>query len=233
MVWQLNWGRLGRALCAALGLDCRPSTLPLENTCQIGSWSTESVPVILTIQTQPERFRAVLAELGNRLRRRFILLAPTPDLLDAVGQELLANAGAGFFALTTHVHFTAHGGLQPVRTPGELFAAFTPQPAAALEEDTARRAFALAEQLGANALKVFRLYCIEGLSAAQAARLARCSRSAFYRRLELIRARTGMEPAQLRKLSPQLAQIEADLADSRASRIQRTRLIYDGEEEGE
>jgi len=53
----------------------------------------------------------------------------------------------------------------------------------------------------------------------------------LYRQLKIIRARTGLDPAQLHKMSPHLAQIDDALADSRAERIQRTSLIYDDAEE--
>src|SRR5436309_2437099 len=72
-ILDLNWSKLGRALCKAFGLDVRAAALRLPNTRQIGCWSADAVPVILTIQRETSAFRAVLAELAARLRQRFIL----------------------------------------------------------------------------------------------------------------------------------------------------------------
>ena len=58
----------------------------MPNTCQIGSWSADAVPVLLTLQTDRHVFRNVLAELALRLKTRFILFAPTADHLDAVAR---------------------------------------------------------------------------------------------------------------------------------------------------
>jgi hypothetical protein len=46
-------------------------------------------------------------------------------------------------------------------------------------------------------------------------------------RLNLIRARTGASPEELRRFSTHLSQMEDDLRDSRAKHIHRQRLIYD------
>jgi len=51
--------------------------------------------------------------------------------------------------------------------------------------------------------KVFRLYCIEALSAAQVARKCRCFKSAVIRRLSLIPKKTGLSPVLLRKFAPE------------------------------
>jgi len=128
-VWQLHWTKLGRAICQAFELDAKPAVFGLLATRQVGSWSADAVPVILTIQNQPHQLRFVIAELGNRLRQKFILLAPTADLLDATSQELLANAGACFFSLTAHLRLTRHGTLEAIHSPGELFVTFSPQAA--------------------------------------------------------------------------------------------------------
>ena len=64
-----------------------------------------------------------------------------------------------------------HSIVHPI--PGELFARFTPEPKFEPGEDVARQAFALVEQLDSDIaskpptpMSVFRLYCMEGLSAA-------------------------------------------------------------------
>jgi len=228
---QLNWPKLGRALCQALGQEPKSAPLALPRTAQIGAYSTANVPVILTIETERPAFGRVVAELAARLRQPFILLAASSSPLDAAGQEILAGAGAGFFPLDTCVRLAPHGVLQPVKSPGELFARFRPEPGESVDEDTARKAFALVEQLDSAPLKppsvltVFRLYCLQNMSAAQVARQCACSKTSVMRRLELIREKTGAAPAALRRLSPHLEKLEEDIADSRARHIQRGRLV--------
>ncbi|HTL55953.1 MAG TPA: hypothetical protein VL361_09755 [Candidatus Limnocylindrales bacterium] len=242
LIWELSWSKLGRALCRALGLENKPAQLHLSGTRQIGSWSAQAVPVLLTIQPNQVEFRANASALIARLRQPFILLTPTSRHVDACARELLGNVGAGVFPLETCVRFTAQGMLEPTQAPGELFSRFTAQPAQDLPEDVARRAFALAEQLDSEdrlkpptVLTVFRLYCIEELSAGQIARRTQVSKATILRRLQMIHAKIGVEPRALRRVSTHFDKIEADLADSRAEHIHRRRLIYDqeeGEEEG-
>src|SRR5437660_12429593 len=81
---------------------------------------------------------------------------------------------------------------------------------AAPTESVARAAFALLEKFDSGRRrpppsipKVFRLYCIEGLSAAEVARKCRCSKAAVIRRLNLIRQKTGLSPSLLRTFAPE------------------------------
>lgn len=238
-VWELSWSKLGRALCRALELDPKLADLGVPNTRQIGSWSTEAVPVFLAIHTDHREFRSGLAELVGRLRRPFILLAPTSAHLDAAGQELLEHGGAGFFDLATHLRLTLRGTLQPSLAPGELFRRFQPQPGAMLAEDAARQAFALVRQLESDpgrtrrpsALTVFRLYCMDELSAEAVARRCGCAKATVLNRLERLRRLTGSEPRALRRLSPHLAKIEDELREPRARHIHRSSLIEEEETE--
>src|SRR6267142_4672979 len=124
---EVSWTKLGRALCQALGLDTKIAKLPLPGTRQIGCWSADAVPVILTIQWKSQAFRSVIAELGFRLGRPFILLGPTNAYMDANCDELLAHARAAFFPLETIVILTPQGTLLPRSPPGDLFAKFTPE----------------------------------------------------------------------------------------------------------
>ena len=61
-----------------------------------------------------------------------------------------------------------------VKTPGELFAQFTPQPKDSIGEDVARQTFALVKAFQdkstsrkAHLLTVFRFYCVDAFSAAE------------------------------------------------------------------
>jgi hypothetical protein len=216
----------------ALGLEFRFADLRLGNSFQIGLWSADFVPVILATEAEPKRFRWIVAELAARLRGAFILLAPTSGCLDAVTQEILAHARAGFFDLQSHLALGPQGELYPDQAPGQLFAAFTPQPKEPLDEDVARRAFALVQQFDAPTLAVFKFYCLEGLSGSQVARRCHCSKATVMARLKTIRRKTGMHPLQLRRLSPQVGKLEEQMSDSRARRLYRRRFIDDDSSDG-
>jgi hypothetical protein len=127
--WELNWSSLASALRKAFGLNPKIAALGLPGTAQIGSWSADAIPVILTIQIDSKIFRAVVAELAARLKR-FILLAPTSQHMDANSLELLIHAQAAFFAIDASVTLSAEGSLHALRTSANLFANFTPQPSA-------------------------------------------------------------------------------------------------------
>jgi hypothetical protein len=220
---EVSWTKLGYAVCGAFGLARRQAWIS-DTTYQIGSWSTDAVPVILTIQWNSGGFRRVVAESAADLRRRFILLAPTSDFLDAHCKRRLENHGAAFFALNSHTLLTAHGTLQPIGVPGELFAQFTPQPKET-DMDVAQRAFGMVARLDMdNGLKpptlltVFRHYCIEELSMGKIALKYGCSRQTVGRRVDLIRKRIGVHPDQLRRLSPHIAKLEETIKDPRAKR---------------
>jgi hypothetical protein len=212
-LWSLNWTKLARALCHAFGLNYQFSDLKLHNTHQIGSWSADPVPVILTIQSQRGFFYSVITELIARLRQKFILLAPTVKHFDANCQELLANANATFFPLDSNVSLNQNGNLHSVKSGGELFAKFTPQPKE-LDRSVAERAFILVQQLDSSGpqtppslVTVFRLYCIEEMSAEAIARKCRCSKAAIVRRLLKIREVTNADPRDLRRISNHLSPV--------------------------
>ena len=237
---ELNWPRFGRALARVFLLESKTAAFNLANVRQIGSWSAAAVPVLLCIPDTDMAFRRCVLELATRLRQPFILLTPTATHCDAAAQELLAQAGAGFFPLAAQVAFGPNGGMRATRAPGELFSRFTPQPCEPLDDDVARRAFALVEQLDSDevvkppsVLTVFRLYCMEELTATQAARKLHCSKPTVLRRLELLRRKTGLEPAALRRFSTHFSKVEDGLTDSRARHIHRRAAIDDPEENDE
>jgi hypothetical protein len=234
VLWQLHWGKFGRAVRQALGLRGNLEETGLPNTVQIGGWSVEMAPVILTIQHQSERFTNIAATLAGRLGGRFLLLAPTARHVTPGTREHLAGVEADFLSLEMAVRLTPNGTVQPVRPPGELFVRFNPQSRESLDEDVARQAFALLEQLDASeggespsVLTVFRLYCGKEMPAEQVARKCGCSKTTVLRRLQQIAAKTGVSAAELRRLSPHLLNLKADNADSRAGRIRERSLIYD------
>ena len=226
-VHELNVPKLAREIARAL--ECRPlfSQMPVRQTWQIGAWSAAAVPVLLTIPADPGAVRRAAAELAGRLRSRFILLCPTAAAIDAAALELLANAHSAVFTLETLLRLCPGGRLEPRGSPGTVFSSFTPEPAEP-GLDVARKAFALIQQLEARSPKspptvstVFRLYCIETLSAARIARQCRCSKTTVIERLQRIRKATGVDPASFRQMASHFESIEDGLSDSRAPHLYR------------
>ena len=233
----LSWSKLGRALAQALGLESLAADLRLPRTRQIGAWSTDAVPVILSVQPDRASLRNVIAELVARLKRNFILLGPTHNRFDARCQELLAKVDAAFLPLDQIVRFQQNGSLQPVKLPGDLFAKFTPQPSDQLDENNARHAFGLVRALEtelrirkAPILTVFRLFCIENLSISAIARKCGCSRPIIFLRLEALRNRLGCDPASLRRYSAHFENIERSLRHSAAKSIYRKGAAFGDED---
>jgi len=236
-LWELSLPRLARSICGALGLRHRFCEMGLPGVVQAGEWVADAFPVFLAVLGRPERFGHAVGQLCARLHRRFIVVGPTDGFMNAAIEEMLARERSAFFALDRCVALTASGTLAPVVQPGELFAAFRPESAGLLTEETARGAFELVRRLDVSErlkpptlLTVFRLYCIEQLSAARIARMTGCAKSTVLERLKLLRQKTGVEPADFRPLSLHLARMEDALTDSRARRIHR-RTAALGEEE--
>src|ERR1043166_1851375 len=225
-VWELNRGKLSREIARAFGLQTKSAQFGLHETWQIGSWSTDTVPAILTIQWHPQEFRLAVASLAARLKRPFILFAPTSAQTDAQVLEYLAGCGAQLFPLDANLTLTDHGTLHSRTTPGELFAQFTPQPVD--DEQMVRNAIALvkAADSGQGARRVslytvMRLYCLDCLSAAQIARKCGCARSLVYSRISELRQKLGRDPAALRQYPGHIETTDESLSDPRARRVFR------------
>src|SRR6266566_2407784 len=56
---ELNWPKFARAISKAFGLATKFEPFSARYTAQIGSWSTDPVPAILTIQCDQNEFRHV------------------------------------------------------------------------------------------------------------------------------------------------------------------------------
>lgn len=107
----------------------------------------------------------------------------------------------------------------------------------AASEDVARAAFALLQKLELDAplkapsvLRVFRLYCVDGLSADQVARKCRCAKGTVMSRLRFIETVTKTKPEQFRAMSGHLQQLDDDLNASGAREIYRRGLV-EGDED--
>jgi hypothetical protein len=238
-ILQLDWSKLGSALCDAFDLNRRVMELPLPGTRQIGSWSMDAVPVVLTIQTDRIMFRYVICELAVRLRAPYILLGPTSSHMDAGCHELLSNSHAGFFPLSSYVLLTERGVLRVRGCVGELFRAFTPRSDEMHDEDSIRTAFALVKALDhkrrfkhPSPTTVFSFYCIEGLSISAIARECQCSRGTIMNRLKFIHKHTGVDPDTMRRMSGTFEGASDQLSDHRARYVSRKQLVDDSEEAG-
>jgi len=208
--WEVSWSKLGHALFEILELHGKSAPLPLPNTLQIGAWSPDGVPVILTVQVCGGTFRRVVAELVARLQRRFILLAPTSYHCDAPCQELLAHARAAFVPLETAVLLSDNRRLRATRPPGELFAQFTP-PRNEADESEAARVFGLfGELLGmgtdlvASPARVFDLMVFKTMTKTETALECKCVASLITKRVALIERHFAMPIERLRAFASDL-----------------------------
>jgi hypothetical protein len=100
-----------------------------------------------------------------------------------------------------------------------------------LPEEVARQAVAMVKQLDTtNRLKkpsiltVFRLYCINEMSATEIAAQCGCSKASIMKRLKILSLKTGTPAARLRRYSAQFERMEAEMGDWRAKRIHRQRM---------
>jgi hypothetical protein len=101
--------------------------------------------------------------------------------------------------------------------------------------EVARQVLALAKKLDTatrlqrpGILTVFRLYCINEMSATQIAKRCGCSKTAIMKRLKILARKIGMPPGRLRKYSAQFERMEEEMSDGRAKRIYRQGLADGG-----
>jgi hypothetical protein len=225
--WEVSWSKLGHALFEVLELHGKPAPLPLPNTLQIGAWSADGVPAILTVQFCGGTFRRVVAELVARLQVRFILLAPTSFHCNAPCQELLAHARAGFFPLETTVLLSENRGLRATRPPGELFAQFTP-PRNETDESEAAQVFrlfrellAMGTDLAAPPARVFDLMVFKQMTKAETARKCKCVASLITQRVALIESHFAMPIERLRAFASDLKERQRTVNGDRYAKKKR------------
>src|SRR5260370_9544871 len=65
--FEIDWPKLGRVLSRTFGLNTKFLTLSPPDTAQFGSWSTDAVPAVITIQVFPSTFRQAVAEVATKL----------------------------------------------------------------------------------------------------------------------------------------------------------------------
>jgi hypothetical protein len=220
-VLEVSWSRLGRAICKALDCDYRETALPLPSTRQIGCKFASAVPVLLTIQSEREEFRQVVAGVIARLGRPFILLGPTTRWLDAETLGLLHAARSEYFDLESQLTLLPSGVFQPQKSGGELFSRFLPEGEETAGPREASRVFALMKMLGSGAKKapldaVFRLLVLEGRSQDYAAKEFQCSKALLSLRVEEIEKRMKKTLCELRALASHLGEMAATVQNRRS-----------------
>ena len=62
-VWELSLNSLGREVAKAFGCQPNPMDLELPRTKQVGLFGRESLPIVLTIQSDQEHFHNVVKAL--------------------------------------------------------------------------------------------------------------------------------------------------------------------------
>lgn len=225
---EFNATKFGRAVARAFECDARERPTAQPMTWQIGAKFTTSVSVFLTIQSNQESFSKVVAELVARQRQPFILLTPTSRWLDAPNREMLALVQATAFDLETNLILLPSGLLKAIKSGGELFAAYRPHATEQSSEDVARAAWAVVSRLDSgksrcepSAIRVFKHYCKEGISADKLAVKYGWAKGTVMNRLKEIESATGVKKERLRDMSGHFSRMEDEMTDSRASSINR------------
>jgi hypothetical protein len=105
-------------------------------------------------------------------------------------------------------------------------------------DEDARRLFALLKALEsegnyrkAPVTRVFQLYCLEGLTRDEVAKLCRCVPSLVTLRLKAIERKLGRKASELRQLSGHFERIAESLTDERARHIHRESAMDQPDEE--
>lgn len=181
-VYELDMPSLGRAVTKAFGFRPRYSDMGIPATLEIGAYTEQGIPVILTIRHDSDALHRGVSELVARLRAKFILVVPTIDLLKARTQELLNGVGAAVLSLEATVRMNAGGSLHTVKPPLELLSPIVSvhEPA---PESVVGAALALMHKLDEHAGRklpthgdFFVLYCAKGLSISGIMAKRGCSR---------------------------------------------------------
>lgn len=231
---ELNWEKLGRAICKAFGFQCRHADLGVHNAVQIAAYTEQGIPVVLGIHCDPWPFRQALCELAARLRCRFILFAPTADWMDAPCQEILSGAGGGFLSLEATVRLHANGDLHTLRPAQELLAPFAPE-ARENPESVIGAALLLIHRLDAPGVKqlpthadFFRMYCSDGWALSKIMSETGCSQGTASNRKSHCERVLKAPLESFRQHGDLIERMERQYRDSRAKRIHRKDLIDDG-----
>jgi hypothetical protein len=226
---ELDWPKLGGALSHAFELDFKIAQLGLYQTVQIGTWSKDAIPAILTIPGSQREFLHTVTTLVAKLGKPFILFAPTKRHCPPAAQELLNTLGGAFFPLSHRVVFTGSQlstpQLSTTQSSSTLFANVVPHVSEPLENNLAARVTTVLDDLDTGTASrrkhpslatVFKLYYVEELPVSKVAKKCRCSAGTIVNRLKLIESKTGATPDQLRRVSPHFSKLSEDLSSAKS-----------------
>lgn len=208
---ELNWAKLGRALAGAMEFEPLEVELGIAGTRQVGAFGRAGLPVVLSIQMDRAGLASAVAQLGLRLKGRFVLLAPSRRFYDAGLEMLLQAAGAGFFDLESIVAVSPAGRLIAAQRAGELFAQFLPEQTSGVKESESKLVFRLFGELlakgaglKASPAQVFDLMVLKKLSHGEAAAECGCVPSLITRRVATIERHFGMSMEKLQGFASDL-----------------------------
>jgi hypothetical protein len=202
-VWEVDLGRLARAVARAL--NCTAVAKPFGPPCtvQVAALGNPVMPVLLTIQPNAERYRDVIAHLAAKLPKGFILLTPRP-IEDAQSLELLTKGNAGAYDLESHFTLQTGSKLHSSKNARTLFAAHLPESREAMNESEAKRIFVILQKLrskraGGKAplYDVFMATVMDGLSQRAAAKKCECSPAQMSKRVGELEREFGLPLKQL------------------------------------
>lgn len=231
VVYELSWGKLGRAVAKAFGCEPRADAVGLPGTRQVAALGGKSLPVFLTVQLEAQDLRSVAGQLAARQRGGFILLAPTRRFMDASTRELLDRANAGFFDLESHLELLESGRLHAPVSGGELFKAHLPEKKEAIRESEAARVFRLfggllemGAGLKAPPAQVFDLLVFKKKSKAETAAACKCVASLITRRVAAIEEHFNLPIERLRAFASDLKERHRTVKGDRYARKKRGAL---------
>jgi hypothetical protein len=228
---------------------------------RVGRHGTAQVPVILHLSRAAANQIAEVQQLCSPGNEPFLLLTPTRGRSHQEIEQMLRACESAWVRLDECLAPAARGGFETTRPIGPLLrdwqgpawksrealrllrreiAAMVRQKAEAepSSDGAAAQALALIQQLEtqtnwrkAPVIQVFRLYCLEGLSASEIAHRCGCSKTLVVRRLGFLRKKLGRDPIQLRTVSSHFEAMEDALSDPRARHIRRQAAMEQDEED--
>ncbi len=218
---ELDWGKMGEALCGAFGCRVQAMQLGVYNLRQIGAWSPEAVPVLLGLCTSGPELLHGVGVVTARLGQPFILLVPTGRHVGMGAKELLKGTGSGVFTLEEQLGLDEAGRLVCGEAPGKVFAEVTPLRPDPSAEEVARRTFFVLQaeeergrRQGPTLYRVFDLYCVRNLPIRRVARQCGCSSGTVANRLKELRAKTGADPGSIRRVSPKFLDYQDNVREA-------------------
>ena len=224
-VWKLDLTRLARAVAKALA--CAPVAKPFGSSrvVQVAALGNPAVPVMLTIQPDPESYQNAIAQLAVKFTKGFILLTLT-KLADAGAMDWASRANVGLYDLETNFDLASAGSLHTAKTVEVLFAAHLPEKQAAFKQSEVTRIFAVLQKLkskragiSAPLFDVFTVMILEGpTSYRKAAKQLDCSIGTLSARIEELENEFKMPVTELLAYAKPMIEMERAVKGQRTAK---------------